>query len=79
MIVRSSALTHGIDRDDAVEAATWPLQTIALDSENPGRQLRLGFDGHGRLLELVVLVRDDGTEELIHPMKARPQYLRLLD
>lgn len=79
MIVRFSAHKHGIEEDDAVEAANWPLRTIALDDENPGRQLRLGFDNHGRLLELVVLVWDDGTEELIHAMKARPQYSRLLD
>ena len=78
MIVRSSVLKHGIAEEDSVEAATWPARSIALDVENPGRQLRLGFDPHGRLLELVVLVWDDGTEELIHAMKARPQYIRLL-
>lgn len=38
----------------------------------------LGFDTHGRLLELVVLVWDDGSEELIHAMKCRPQYLGML-
>lgn len=42
------------------------------------RFLRLGFDGQGRLLELVVLVWDDGTEELIHAMKCRPKYLGML-
>lgn len=40
--------------------------------------MRLGFDTLGRLLELVVLIWDDGTEELIHSMKARPQYTSLL-
>jgi hypothetical protein len=30
------------------------------------------------MLETVVLVWDDGTEELIHAMKIRPQYERLL-
>lgn len=77
MIVRSSALKHGIAENDSVEASTWPARTIILD-ENPGRELRLGFDSHGRLLELIVLVWDDGAEELIHAMKARPQYIRLL-
>lgn len=79
MIVRSSARKHGISEDESIEASTWPARTITLDDENPGRQLRLGFDSHGRLLELIVLVWDDGTEELIHAMKARPQYARLLD
>ncbi|SJM68299.1 hypothetical protein FM112_13310 [Gulosibacter sp. 10] len=41
--------------------------------------MRLGFDTKSRLLETVVLLWDDGTEELIHVMKARPQYVRLLE
>ena len=78
MIVRDSALKHGVSQDDGVEAASWPLVSVALDDENPQRWLRLGFDTSGRLLETVVLIWDDGTEELIHSMKARPQYIRLL-
>lgn len=50
----------------------------ALDEENPQREFRLGFDPHARLLELVVLLWDDGTEEIIHVMPARKQYLSLL-
>jgi hypothetical protein len=79
VIVRGSALKHGILEDDCLNAAAWPALTASLDDANPGRQLRLGFDTHGRLLELIVLVWDDGTEELIHAMRARPQYVRLLD
>nr|WP_091183914.1 hypothetical protein [Microbacterium humi] len=79
MIVRSSARKHGISEDDGIEAATWPLVSVPLDDEDPCRFLRLGFDTHGRLLELVVLVWDDGTEELIHAMKCRPQYLGMVD
>ena len=41
-------------------------------------KLRLGFDTAGRLLELVVLRFDSGTELLIHAMKARPQYIDLI-
>lgn len=78
MIVRRSALRHGILEEDFLNAALWPALTLSLDDDNPGRQLRLGFDGSGRLLELIVLMWDDGTEELIHAMKARPQYVRLL-
>lgn len=32
-----------------------------------------------RLLEIVVLIWDDGTETIIHSMKARKQYRALLD
>ena len=49
-----------------------------MDDEHPGREFRLGFDTKGRLLELVVLTWDDGNEEIIHAMKARRQYLKLL-
>ena len=41
-------------------------------------EFRLGFDPHGRLLELVVLVFDSGNQMLIHAMKARKRYLPLL-
>ena len=48
------------------------------DEESPQREFRLGFDTAGRLLELVVLRFDSGTELLIHAMKARPQYIDLI-
>ncbi|WP_269048550.1 hypothetical protein [Paenarthrobacter sp. Z7-10] len=63
---------------DGIEAATWPLVSVPLDDDDPCRFLPLGFDSQGRLLELVVLVWDDGSEELIHAMKCRPQYLGML-
>lgn len=78
MRVHDSARKHGIDSEDAVCAATWPLWTDELDEESPARQLRLGFDTHGRLLETVVLVFDSGEELIIHAMKARPQTISLL-
>ncbi|MCI6574710.1 MAG: toxin-antitoxin system toxin subunit [Actinomycetaceae bacterium] len=49
-----------------------------MDEENPQRELRLGFDERGRLLETVVLIFDSGNELVIHAMKARQQYLDLL-
>lgn len=49
-----------------------------LDVDSPARQLRLGFDTHGRLLEIVVLDFDSGNELVIHAMRARPQMLELL-
>lgn len=78
MNVHHSALKHGIFEKDAVCAATWALWVEDLDDESPSRQLRLGFDKRGRLLETVVLVFDSGNELVIHAMKARPQMLDLL-
>ena len=49
------------------------------DEDNPARQLRLGFDTTGRMLEIVVLHFDSGNELIIHAMKARSTYLALLD
>lgn len=78
MKVHESALKHEIATEDSIHAATWPLWVDFLDEESPARQLRLGFDTHGRLLELVVLVFDGGEELIIHAMRARPQMLDLL-
>ena len=78
MKVHPSALKHGISEEDAISAALWAIWIEDIDEENPSRQLRLGFDLHGRLLETIVLVFDSGNEMVIHAMKARSQYLDLL-
>lgn len=78
MIVAPSARKHGISDDDAIAAARTVLTGGPLDDENPQRELRLGLDTAGRLLEIVVLLWDDGETEIIHAMKARAQYRRLV-
>lgn len=78
MKVHPTALKHGIEPEDAIRAATWAQWVENLDDNSPARQLRLGFDTHGRLLETVVLVFDSGNELVIHAMRARPQMLELL-
>lgn len=78
MKVHDSALKHGVDPEDAIQAATWAVWIEDLEENSPARQLRLGFDTRGRLLETVVLVFDSGNELVIHAMKARPQTIALL-
>ncbi|UXM91167.1 toxin [Paenarthrobacter sp. JL.01a] len=78
MQAHASALKHGIRAEDAIHAAEQAIYIADLDEDSPARQLRLGFDPTGRLLELVVLRFDSGNELLIHAMKARRQYLDLL-
>lgn len=78
MNVHDAALKHGIAPDDIRQAASWPIWIEDLDDDSPARQLRLGFDKQGRLLETVVLVFDSGNELVIHAMKVRPQMLDLL-
>jgi hypothetical protein len=78
MNVHSSALKHGVDPDDSIRAATEYVFTADLEEGNPSRQLRLGFDSSGQLLEIVVLIFDESRELIIHSMKARPSYYDLL-
>lgn len=78
MRIHPSALKHGIAPEDAIQSATWATWVEDLDDDTPARQLRLGFDTHGRMLETVVLVFDSGNELVIHAMKARPLMLDLL-
>lgn len=62
-----------------LHAARHPVYRAPLDDEDdPRRWFLLGFDDAGRPLELVVLIFDSGEEQLVHAMKARPQYLDLL-
>ncbi|MGY6499314.1 MAG: hypothetical protein ACXIVQ_00235 [Acidimicrobiales bacterium] len=42
--------------------------------ESDDRVLYLGPDRAGRLLEVVSVARDDGTEIAIHAMAMRPKY-----
>jgi hypothetical protein len=64
---------------DIIHAAEWWEFRASPDDEMPANEFRLGFDTHGRLLELQVLVFDSGEELIIHAMKARKQYLSLLE
>ncbi|MFJ6262910.1 toxin [Rhodococcus erythropolis] len=78
MKAHKSALKHAISEDAGIYAAEHHVYVADLDDDNPARQFRLGFDPNGRLLELVVLRFDSGSELLIHAMKARSQYVDLL-
>ena len=79
MKVHDSALKHGVNPEDAAQAADWPLWMEPLDEENwPHRELRLGFDTQARLLETVVLIFESGDEMVIHAMPARKQYWEML-
>lgn len=78
MLIHDSALGHGIESADAIYAAEHFVYSARQSEESPMPEFRLGFDQHGRLLELVVLVFDSGNTMLIHAMKARKKYWSLL-
>lgn len=76
--VHVAALKHGVGEHDAMSAAIAYLVSVTIDDDQPGRELRLGFDTAGRLLETIVLRLDDGSDLIIHAMKARSSYLYLV-
>jgi len=47
--------------------------------EDPDRWLVVGPDRAANLLEVIVLLTDEGTEMIIHAMPLRAAYRRLLE
>lgn len=76
MEILSSSRRHGIADEDIQHAIKTAL-VIEEVGEDPARYLVLGSDRAGNLLELVVLDRPLGPA-VIHAMKMRPRYRRLL-
>jgi len=79
VLIHPSALGHGIEPADARFAAEHFVYAAPESDDSPMPEFRLGFDPHGRLLELVVLVFDSGNQMIIHAMKARKPYWSLLE
>jgi hypothetical protein len=64
--------------DDMLHAVEHSLAVEDL-GEEPDRWLVIGPDPAGNLLEVVVLVTDEGDQLIIHAMSLRPLYRRLLE
>ena len=73
--IHPSARKHGI-ADEDIEHAVANAMTI--DDQQDDARLYLGPARSADLLEVVTIVRDDGSELAIHAMKMRPKYRRLL-
>lgn len=69
MKVNDSALRHGLCEEDILHAAHHPVYLAEPDEAMPAKQIALGFDTHGRLIELVILTFDSGNQLVIHAMK----------
>ncbi|HET6964014.1 MAG TPA: hypothetical protein VFH58_04525 [Acidimicrobiales bacterium] len=74
---RRHQVEDGFDDLDIVHAIENALY-VADDGDDPDKALYLGPDRAARMLELVVVVRADGTEVVIHAMKMRKVYEQLL-
>lgn len=71
MEIADSARKHGIHDEDIDHAVRDPLRVIS----GPGRDLVIGADRSGRLLEVVVLDDDPDQEPvIIHAMALRPKF-----
>ena len=75
MEIHPSARKHGIADEDIEHAMRYAL---AIDDQADDTRLYLGPARGADLLEVVTIVRDDGSELVIHAMKMRPKYRRLL-
>jgi hypothetical protein len=73
--VHPSARKHGI-ADADIEHAT--RHALAVDDQDDDTRLYLGPASNADLLEVVTIVREDGSELAIHAMRTRPKYRRLL-
>lgn len=75
MDIHPSARKHAIADKDIQHGMRHALAT---DDQDDDTRLYLGPARSGDLLEIVTIVRDDGTEIAIHAMKMRAKYQRLL-
>ena len=73
--IHPSARKHGI-ADADIEHATAHAMTI--EDQDDDTKLYLGAARDAALLEVVTIVRGDGSELAIHAMAMRPKYRRLL-
>ena len=79
MEINGSARKHGVPDEDIVHAVEQPMVEYEVgDDDPPRRWLVLGPDRAGLMLELVLLVFDDGAEMVIHAMPMRQKYESIL-
>jgi hypothetical protein len=73
--IHPSAFKHGATEDEIRHAIR---QAMAIEDMDEDTRLYLGPSASADLLEVVTVVRDDGSELVIHAMPMRPKYRRLL-
>jgi hypothetical protein len=73
--IHPSARRHGIADEDMEHARA---HAMAIEDQDDDTRLYLGPSRSAELLEVVTIVRDDGSELAIHAMRMRPKYRPLL-
>jgi hypothetical protein len=73
--IHPSARKHGIADADIEHAIT---HAMTIEDQDDTTRLYLGPARSAALVEVVTIIRDDGSELAIHAMAMRPKYRRLL-
>lgn len=73
--IHPAARKHSVADEDIEHAMT---NAMAIEDQDEDTRLYLGPARNATLLEVVTIVRDDGSELAIHAMEIRPKYRRLL-
>jgi hypothetical protein len=76
--IHPSARKHGVVDEDICHAIDHALATEDA-GDDPDRWLVIGPDRVGNMLEVVVLVTIEGAQLVIHAMRMRAQFRRLLE
>ncbi|HEY3884081.1 MAG TPA: hypothetical protein VGL62_02645 [Vicinamibacterales bacterium] len=75
MEIHPSARKHAITDEDIEHAIN---NAMAIEDQDDDTKLYVGPARNAELLEIATIVLDDGSELVIHAMKMRPRYQRLL-
>jgi hypothetical protein len=75
--IHDSARKHGVADEDILHAIDHAL-AFEDAGQDPDRWLLIGPDTAGNLLEVVVMIADEGNQIVIHAMPMRDKYRRLL-
>lgn len=75
MEIHDSARRHGVADEDIQHAVA---NAMVIEDQDDDTRLYLGAGTAGAVLEVLTIVRDNGTELAIHAMPVRPKYRRLL-
>ena len=73
--IHDAAHRHGVDDDDIRHAMT---HAMVVEDQDDDTRLYLGPSKNAALLEVIAIVRGDGSEMVIHAMRMRAKYQRLL-
>lgn len=69
--IHGSARRHAVADDDIRHGVT---NAMVIEDQDDDTRLYLGPSRAGALLEIVTIVRADGSELVIHAMAMRPKY-----